>query len=81
MALGGWRIKEAIATKGGTEASVPRFLGEQARATRHFYGELRDLVASTGLTILTGDAAKAARRAAESRPGAEPHSVEERKVA
>jgi transcriptional regulator with XRE-family HTH domain len=81
VALGQWYIKEALTTKGGSEASGPRFLQEQSRATGHFYGELRELVVSAGLSIRTGDDATAARRTAEAEPGAKPRSVEEPEAA
>jgi excisionase family DNA binding protein len=60
----GWAyIQAANRTKGGSEASFPSYLQEEARKTGHFYGELRGLVKSAGLSILTGDDATAAKQA------------------
>jgi excisionase family DNA binding protein len=68
---------QAADTQGGSEASGPRYLQEESRTTGRFYGELLGLVKSTGLSVLTGGDAAAAKRAAESQPAARPYSVEE----
>jgi transcriptional regulator with XRE-family HTH domain len=77
----GWAYLEAALTQGGSTANVPRYLQEESRTTSHFYGELLGLVKSAGLSVLTGDDAAAARRAAKVQPGRRPYSVEEHEAA
>jgi transcriptional regulator with XRE-family HTH domain len=82
--LGRAYLEAALRTKGGSEASGPRYLQEQSRKTGHFYGELLGLVKSARLSVLTGEDAAAAKRATADEAAAEhaqsetrPLSVEE----
>jgi transcriptional regulator with XRE-family HTH domain len=62
--LGRAYLGAVLTTKGGSEASGPRYLQEESRAMGHFYGKLFGLVESFKLTVLTGDDAAAAKQAA-----------------
>ena len=85
----GWAyIQAALTTQGGSEASLPSYLREESRATTQFYGELVGLVKGARLSVLTGDAATAAKQASAEQPAAEhvqpkgrPRGVEEPRVA
>jgi transcriptional regulator with XRE-family HTH domain len=76
MAVGEAYIEAAL-TQGGSEASVPRYLGEESRAANDFYVEMFGLVRNAGLTIHRGAEATAAKRTAEAPPEGRPHSVQE----
>jgi transcriptional regulator with XRE-family HTH domain len=87
VALGQAYIEAAL-TQGGSEARVPSYLREQSRATTQFYGELRGLLRSAKLTVLTGDDAAAAKQATAEQAAAEhdqpegrPRGVEENPAA
>jgi transcriptional regulator with XRE-family HTH domain len=85
----GWAyIQAASRTPGGSEASFPSYLQEESRKTGQFYGELLGLVKGARLSVLTGDAATAAKQATAEQPAAEhvqpegrPRGVEEPRVA
>jgi transcriptional regulator with XRE-family HTH domain len=85
----GWAYIQAGSTPpGAIEASLPSYLQEESRATTQFYGELVGLVKSARLSVLTGDAATAAKQATAEQPAAEharlegrPRGVEEPRVA
>jgi transcriptional regulator with XRE-family HTH domain len=77
VALGQAYIEAALTTQGGSEASGPRYLQQESLTTSHFYGELRGLLKSARLSVLTGADAAAAKRSAEAQPEARPYSVEE----
>jgi transcriptional regulator with XRE-family HTH domain len=70
LALGNAYIEAAL-TQGGSEASVPSYLGEETHAANDFYVELFGLVRSAGLGIRTGDDAAAAKQAAAEEAAAE----------
>jgi transcriptional regulator with XRE-family HTH domain len=76
-------LAAALTTKGGSEASGPRYLQQQSRKTGHFYGKLLGLVERFELSVLTGKDAVAAKQAAASSAAEHvfdemrPHSVEE----
>jgi len=75
------RAYSQAAIKENSAAPLPAYLQEEARMTTEVYGELLGLVKGVGLSILSGDDATAARRAAETGPRAKPHSVKEPEVA
>lgn len=68
---------EAALTEGDSEASGPRLLRDESRRTGHFYGELRNLVESAKLHVLTGADATAAKTRAAETEAERPHSVED----
>jgi transcriptional regulator with XRE-family HTH domain len=68
--LGRAYLAAALTTKGGSEASGPRYLRQESRATGHFYGELLGLVKSARLSVRTGGDAATAKQAAQ-QPAAE----------
>jgi transcriptional regulator with XRE-family HTH domain len=70
LALGNAYVEAAL-TQGGSEASVPSYLGEETREANDFYVELFGLVRSAGLGIRTGDDAAAAKQAADDEAAAE----------
>jgi excisionase family DNA binding protein len=74
--LGRAYVQAALTTKGGSEASVPSYLQEEARKTGHFYGELRGLAKSAGLSVLTGADATAAKQATAEHAAAEHAAAE-----
>lgn len=76
-ALGWAYIKAALATPGGSDASLPSYLQEESRTTSHFYGELFGWATGAGLSVRTEDDAAAAKRAAENQAEARSHSVQE----
>jgi transcriptional regulator with XRE-family HTH domain len=64
----GWAYVQAAFTQGGSDASFPRYLREESRATSHFYGKLLGLVESAKLSVRTGDDATTAKRDAKAQP-------------
>jgi transcriptional regulator with XRE-family HTH domain len=71
VAVGGAYMQAALSTPGGSEASVPSYLGEETQAANDFYVELFGLVRSAGLGIRTGAAAATAEHAAAEHAAAE----------
>jgi excisionase family DNA binding protein len=68
----GWAyIEAALTTPGGSEASGPSYLREEARKTGDFYAELLELVQRAGLSVHRGDDAAAAKQATADEAAAE----------
>ena len=65
----GWAyIEAALTAQGGSEASGPSYLREEARKTGDFYAELLKLVQRAGLSVRGGADAVAAKGAAKGEP-------------
>jgi excisionase family DNA binding protein len=73
----GWAYVQASITQGGSEASVPSYLGEESEKANDFYVELFGMVREAKLTISRDPDAGAARRAEKPQPEVRPHAVEE----
>jgi len=70
-------LAAALTTKGGSEASGPRYLQQQSRKTGHFYGKLLGLVERFELSVRTGEDAAAAKQAAADDEAAAEHVSDE----